>query len=694
MKLRRYRVLNFRSVENSGWIDAEAVTALIGVNESGKTNLLLPLWKLKPAQDGDLQPTADYPKAKFNDIRRNPGSFAFVEAEFETGEVCGDIARTAGIPEQDAQLVIITRYYDGRYEVSFPQHCRPTNWSTAEVLKLVTATSAEIEGLTAQRQEGDLKTKAIAMLTVIVESLPSEALDGPAIEKVLAQLGDIMPEEPAKTSSIVPRLNQLIETCDLRRAAVTQTDPGKDQAVVSAVVAELPSFVYYSNYGNLDSEIYLPHVVQNLQRADLGAREIAKARTLRVLFKFVGLEPDEILELGRDFRERNNQREPNQAEIDEITDKKRTRSILLQSAGTKLTSKFKEWWKQGDYRFRFEADGNHFRIWVSDGRRPEEVELEGRSTGLQWFLSFYLVFLVESEEEHRNAVLLLDEPGLSLHPLAQRDLSAFFDGLSRSNAILYTTHSPFLVDADRLDRVRKVYVDEQGKTRSTADLRLGDGDARQAGAAYAVHSALNLNVAESLLLGCRPVIVEGASDQHYLTAIKALLIGSGAITPTRELVFPPSGGTKTARIVASILSGRDEELPFMLLDGDEQGKRMAKELQTSLYAQSKDRLITMDEVLGREGVEIEDLIPVGFFAQVVDRWERTPEQPFADVVKADRPVLAQLESWAASNGVTLPQGWKVEVAQRAKKLMLDKGIGVFSQGEVENWKKLFDRFEA
>lgn len=53
--------------------------------------------------------------------------------------------------------------------------------------------------------------------------------------------------------------------------------------------------------------------------------------------------------------------------------------------------------------------------------------MEGRSTGLQWFLSFYLVFLVESQDTHSGCILLLDEPGLSLHPLAQRDLSDFFD---------------------------------------------------------------------------------------------------------------------------------------------------------------------------------------------------------------------------------------------------------------------------
>lgn len=54
MKLVRYCVMNFRSVKNSGWIDCDDVTTLVGVNESGKSNLLLALWKLNPARGGEI----------------------------------------------------------------------------------------------------------------------------------------------------------------------------------------------------------------------------------------------------------------------------------------------------------------------------------------------------------------------------------------------------------------------------------------------------------------------------------------------------------------------------------------------------------------------------------------------------------------------------------------------------------------
>jgi energy-coupling factor transporter ATP-binding protein EcfA2 len=533
MRLLRFVVTDFRSVEDSGWIETDPVAALIGVNESGKTNLLLPLWKLNPAREGEIHPNSDYPKKKFGEIRENPGDYCFIKAEFATDESAARIAGLSRISPEEAAIVQVERYFDGKYLVSFPNYVPLIAAKGSDVLIILNAALQDISSSSPLKQEVALHDTLVGKFRELAEGIEGEGtLDAQQVNALRIAIDETLPQQPAKTSTIVPRAQQASEALSEMHARITKADPQDNDGVFDAVLEALPKFVYYSNYGNLDSEIYLPHVVQNLERIDLGAKEAAKARTLRVLFRFVRLEPHEILELGQDFKDSQNPaREPTEEEIAEITERKRERSILLQSAGTTLTSKFKNWWKQGDYRFRFEADGNHFRIWVSDDRRPEEVELESRSTGLQWFLSFYLVFLVESLGEHKKAILLLDEPGLSLHPLAQRNLSAFFDGLAQTNQILYTTHSPFLVDADRLERARKVYVDEDGTTKATPDLRQGHDDAKQAGAAYAVHSALNLSVAESLLLGCKPVIVEGPRisiilplSRRFSSAQKKLLL--------------------------------------------------------------------------------------------------------------------------------------------------------------------------
>lgn len=689
MKLIKYRVTNFRSVKDSGWVEVQDVSALIGVNESGKTNLLLPLWKLNPARDGAIQPTSDYPKRMFGQIRETPGAYGFITAIFDTQDsLSDDIAKKCSLPQNQLTLVQITRCFDGAYQLSFPLYQPRIDVAASDVRAVLSRVGAS-SATELLKQEESLAAEIASTVERILDT-PEETFDLEAIRRALSAMQGHVPEQPAKTSTLVPRLLQVVADLHDWQTQLSAPAPEAMEGVMDLVLARLPKFVYYSNYGNLDSEIYLPHVVENLERTDLGAKEAAKARTLRVLFNFVRLQAKEILELGRDFKDRS--RQPTVAEIDEIAEKKRERSILLQSASTLLTQNFKDWWKQGDYRFRFEADGDHFRIWVSDDRRPEEVELESRSTGLQWFLSFYLVFLVESEADHEGAMLLLDEPGLSLHPLAQRDLSKFFDNLAQTNQILYTTHSPFLVDADRLDRVRKVYVSEDGSTKSSPNLRQTGADAAQAGAAYAVYSALNLNVAESLLLGCAPVVVEGASDQHYLTMIKVLLIGAGKISPKRELVFPPAGGTKTLRLTAGILTGRDEVLPVVLLDGDSAGAKMATELRTSLYREEQEKVLSTDQFMEFPNSELEDFVPHDRFVDAVDRVFRSAEHPFEEVFTQGTPVVKQVEAWAKREGIDLEQGWKVDVAKRVKQSMLNKGIDSVSPALVETWIRLFERF--
>jgi energy-coupling factor transporter ATP-binding protein EcfA2 len=469
MRLVKFMVKDFRSVTDSGWIDAEQVTALIGVNESGKTNLLLPLWKLNPAREGEIKPTSDYPKGNYAAVREKPSSFWFIHAHFTTDELVAELAKLTGLPSSLLDTVYVAKNFAGYVCINFPKFQKATTIPASELLGELELAATEISSMTQLAKEGTLKESILASIEV-AKAAAGDAEKNVAVNiaAMTATLRKQIPEATAPTSSIVPRFMLLLESLTAMETRLKAPLPVDAPGVRDLILKNLPKFVFYSNYGNLDSEIYLPHVVDNLKREDLGAREAAKARTLRVLFSFVRLKPEEILELGKDFPQAAGRR-PTEDEITAIATKKRERTILLNSAGTDLTKTFRNWWKQGDYTFEFQADGDHFRIWVSDSRRPEKVELEDRSSGLQWFLSFYLIFLVESQGDHRNAILLLDEPGLSLHPLAQRDLSAFFENLAKTNQIIYTTHSPFLVDADMLDRVRKVYVSEDGSTKASPD---------------------------------------------------------------------------------------------------------------------------------------------------------------------------------------------------------------------------------
>jgi len=692
LKLTKFQVTDFRSVADSGPIETDDVTALIGTNEAGKTNILLPLWKFSPAKDGEIVPTADYPRKLYNEFRVMNPKPDFITAEFQLStDLAAKVGAAASVPVESVTRVSITRDYDGNYGVDFPDAVPVVAIPKARVSQVLASAVKDIEAMTPLKSEEELKTLLLSSLNPVQ---PGGDFDGPALQSLLTLLDGVKTENAPKTSVIVQRHKQAAEAIRNLHAEITRPQPRDVEAATELVLDNLPQFVYYSTYGNLDSEIYLPQVIENLGRKDLGIRESAKARTLKVLFEFVKLKPQEILELGQDFKDpKEPNRKPTDEEIAVIALKKKERSILLQSASTLLTAKFREWWKQGEYRFRFEADGNHFRIWVSDDKRPEEIELEGRSTGLQWFLSFYLVFLVERTDAHDSAILLLDEPGLSLHPLAQRDLSEFFDGLAKDNQLLYTCHSPFLVDADRLDRARKVYVSADGTSKVTDDLRAGDADGTQKGAAYAVHAAVGLSVAESMLIGCEPIVVEGPSDQHYLTAIKTLLIAAGRLKPGRELVFPPAGGTKGVKPLVAVLGGKDAQLPVALLDSDAAGRIAAKNLKDGLYAGDQQLVLELEPFINFPDCEVEDLIPPNVIATQLDRWQRTAETGFGDVMKAG-PVVPQIEAWAANEKIELKKpGWKVELAKRVKQQLLRDGVTKIDAAVLDRWAKLFDAFQ-
>lgn len=619
MRLQRFKVSNFRSVKDSGWINCDDVTTLVGINEAGKSNLLLALWKLNPASGGKIDILHDLPVDQLAILREKKEETCFIEAEFSVTKETSDlIGNEVGCDMSDVKTITISRYYDGQCHVD---------------------------------------------------------LNGVKPKSVLTEIVTEKDDEGNKTEKTVPKEYE-------------------ENTLKTSILKHMPKFVYYSNYGNLSTRIYLPHVVKWLNGEVVPGIDINEdqVRTLRVLFKFVNLEPKEILELGKDYVEDYRRGVYDQTKIEKEIDKsdkaKEERSILLQSASTKLSKDFKEWWNQGEYKFRFEADGDYFRIWVSDSKRPAEVSLELRSTGLQWFLSFYLIFLVESQETHKNAILLLDEAGLTLHPLAQKDLAKFFNNLSQTNQIINSTHSPFIVDTNNIDRCKVVYMDKNGLTVASDNLRQSS-DSLNEKSIYAVHAALGLSVSDVLLQGCKPVIVEGPSDQIYLNAIKQILISEKQIAPKEEIVFVPSGGVKGIQGVVSILGSKNEELPYVIVDSDKSGNDAKSKLIKGIYSGDKAKILEVKDYVDFDGSEIEDIIPAEHIINAIRKILRDVDDDFEDVYKSKEPIIPQIEKFACDHGVELENGWKVELAKKVKVSMPKKPI---DKEQCEVWKKLFDKF--
>ncbi|MBR0903448.1 hypothetical protein [Bradyrhizobium liaoningense] len=166
MRLIRFRVRNFRSVIDSEWIDVERVTSLIGVNESGKTNLLLPLWKLNPAREGEIQPTSDYPKGYFGQVRDNPGSYDFIVAEFALPlKLVGEVASLTGVAPDILDVVRVGRDYENRTFATFPKYVAIRELASSDLAEQLEFARAELAAISPLRLESSLHPVLVSATT-------------------------------------------------------------------------------------------------------------------------------------------------------------------------------------------------------------------------------------------------------------------------------------------------------------------------------------------------------------------------------------------------------------------------------------------------------------------------------------------------------------------------------------------------
>ncbi len=62
MQLTRFRVTNYRNILDSGWIEVSKITAIVGQNEAGKSNLFEALYRINPfVQEDTYNIDEDWP---------------------------------------------------------------------------------------------------------------------------------------------------------------------------------------------------------------------------------------------------------------------------------------------------------------------------------------------------------------------------------------------------------------------------------------------------------------------------------------------------------------------------------------------------------------------------------------------------------------------------------------------------------
>jgi hypothetical protein len=156
----------------------------------------------------------------------------------------------------------------------------------------------------------------------------------------------------------------------------------------------------------------------------------------------------------------------------------------IENLNSTLTRNFHEFWQQSvgsnnkiQIQFELEhynssygskAGKPYLEFWIRD--EGERLYPKQRSRGVRWFLSFYLELMASASLGNKQLVLLVDEPGVSLHARAQEDVLKVFDDIRDRIQVIYTTHSPHLVEVNRLHRVLAVQRDDIGKLQSSTRI--------------------------------------------------------------------------------------------------------------------------------------------------------------------------------------------------------------------------------
>ena len=158
-----------------------------------------------------------------------------------------------------------------------------------------------------------------------------------------------------------------------------------------------------------------------------------------------------------------------------------------------------------------------------------------------------------------------------------------------------------------------------------------------------------------------------------------------------EIVFIPSGGVRGVPGVVSIVSGKNGELPIVILDSDQSGKEAKKKLLSGLYQASPEKVIEVAEFSAIENCEFEDIIPFDLMKRQLDRLFRDVEdEDIFDVISENEAIIPQIERFAKNHNMELGKGWKVDLSRSVKQQLL-KSKSIVSD-YIEKWIQLFEKF--
>jgi len=542
MRLQSFQIKNFRSIKDSGKCYlASDVTILAGRNESGKTNIVEALNKFKKEEKLS---NLDYPSYEA-DKKQIEILFSFRISAAEINEIVKKLEINLKLSKEKEYTIDILRT-DKENKYIF----------CGELLEIL---KKEL-----QRLNEEIISGANEKIAKLYELLNTYKVEIPEKKRLLIR---------DSYDEIVNKVNGLINIIDQSTEKITNEKNKNSLKEIKDEVVSVKSKI------NIDSNI------------DKIERGIAQRIPKVILFSSF----DDILPYETELDQANQKIIKNFCKISGLnidslrrTSDTQERKSIVDEASAIIDGNFKSFWKQDEVRLKVDIDGSKLIFLVYDEGKYVPFRPQQRSKGLQWFLSFYITLSAEGQD--KGVIILIDEPGLYLHAKAQEDVLSVLEKLSEINQIIFTTHMPYLINPNRLDRIRLIIKNNKGETKIENNIQKGADKETLTPIITAIGLDLSkgINIAKD-----KNVLLEGISDYYYVQAILEYLRVKNNYKFPHDIHFIPSVGADKFSLLLPLLTGWGLSY-LVLLDHDEKGIKVAKKLRET-YLLGENNILFVDE---------------------------------------------------------------------------------------------------
>ena len=359
----------------------------------------------------------------------------------------------------------------------------------------------------------------------------------------------------------------------------------------------LPKFLYFSKCNIMDGRIAIDYIIKKQERSKLSGPE----RVFLALLELVGTRPEHLTSIE------------NSEEL--IAD--------LEAASAPITEQIARYWSQNTtLRVSFLLhpgkaqdpppfdQGQILETRILNTRHNLTLNFDERSTGFAWFFSFLVWFSQVKRTFGDNLFILLDDPGIGLHAKAQEDLLRYISQeLEPHYQVIYTTHSPFMVDHNNLQRARTVEdIISTGDDGSEKYLGTKVGEkvfSTDVDTLIPLRAALGYEMMRSMVAGHKTLLVESMTEAFYLNWFSTRLNEKGrAGLDSSWKIVPCGGGEKIGAFLGLFGANQGDVVVLMDVDG---GQKRLEQLRESELLRGCG-ILTMDKYINNEEGSIEDLI--------------------------------------------------------------------------------------